>query len=77
MFCPRDFLVVAVAKNHREITVRDHLVVVVRLVDAIGNALVTNGLTRPIKATVGKEYGALVRSGIIHPVVYVIIVGRG
>ena len=77
MLGPRNFLVVAVAKNDREVTIRDHLVIVVRLVDAIGNTLVSNGLSGTVEATVGKENGAFVRFWIIYPVIDVIIIGRG
>ena len=61
---PGDLLVVAVAKDHREVSIGDHLVVVVLLIDAVRNPLVTDGLAGAVEAAVGKENRTLVRPAL-------------
>ncbi len=75
MFGSGNLLVVAIAENDRELLVRDHLVMVVMLVDPIGNPLVANGLTRTVKATIGKEDGSIVRPALTDAIAHVIVVG--
>ena len=77
MLGPRNFLVVAVAEYHSEITIGDHLVIVVGLVDAVGNPLVTDCLAGSVKAAIRKEHGAFVRSGIVDTIIDVIVVRGG
>ena len=77
MLGPGDFLVVAVAENHREVTVGDHLVVVVFLVDAVGDTLVADGLAGTVEAPVGKENRTLVWPALAVVIIHVIGICRG
>ena len=74
---PGDLLVVAVAKDHREVSIGDHLVVVVLLIDAVRNPLVTDGLAGAVEAAVGKENRTLVRPALAVVIIHVIGIGRG
>ena len=74
---PGDLLVVAVAEDHREVTIGDHLVVVVLLIDAVRNPLVADGLAGTVEAAVGKEDRTLVRPALAVVIIHVIGIGRG
>ena len=76
VFLPSDLFAVRILENHREIGVRQNLIVVLFGVHRDAETLVVNGLAGSVQAAVGEEHRPRVRPRLVLDVGVVIVAGR-